>query len=131
MKNTLLIQPGSSSSRFSPFVQLTVLHLESINSLLIKLVFEKELELIYISVLQETKELVAIKKFKDSEGKRLLLPNACFFIHAVLLVGDFEMNYNTVVVTMTQIIIHIINHRFQDSVWIVIQYIHFTQGLKY
>lgn len=79
MKNTPLIQPESGCSSFSSFVQLLfILHLESINSLLKKLVFEKELKLIYISVLQETKELVAIKKFKDSEGKRLLQPNACF-----------------------------------------------------
>lgn len=88
--------------------QLFVLHLESINCLLIKLVFEKELRLIYISVLQETKELVAIKKFKDSEGKRLLQPNACFIHPCSLLVGDFELNYNTLVVTMTRSIIHII-----------------------
>jgi len=46
-------------------------------------VFEKALKLIYLSGLQETKELVAIKKFKDSEGKRLLQPNACFFIHVI------------------------------------------------
>lgn len=71
--------------------QLFVLHLESINSLLIKRVFEKELKLIYISVLQETKELVAIKKFKDSEGKRLLQPIACFFHPCSLMVGDFEI----------------------------------------
>ncbi len=77
MKNTPLIQPESGCSRFSSSCLFYILSP-------LKLVFDKELKLIYISVLQETKELVAIKKFKDSEGKRLL-PNACFIHLCTLL----------------------------------------------